>query len=42
MFFATAAIIAILGLGANMLIVLNKDERLYLINMIKRKVFKKA
>ena len=40
MFFLAAAIIAILGLGANMMIVLNKDERGYLIGLIKRKFFR--
>lgn len=40
MFFAAAAIIAILGLGANMLIVLNKEERVGLLEIIKRKLFR--
>lgn len=40
-FFLTCGVIAILGLGANMMIVLNKDERDYLISLVKRKVFRR-
>lgn len=39
-FFMTCGIIAVLGLGANMIIVLNKDERKYLIDLVKRRVFR--
>lgn len=42
MFFVAVIIIAILGLAANMMIVLNKDERNYLINLFKRKFFHKG
>lgn len=42
LFFLTVIIISILGLGANMMIVLNKDERSHLIGMVKRKLFRKA
>ena len=42
MFFITSGVIAILGLGANMLIVLNKEEREYLIQMVKRKLLRRA
>lgn len=42
MFFVTSGIIAVLGLGANMMIVLNKEERKYLIAMVKRKLLRKA
>lgn len=38
MFFVASGIIAALGLGANMMIVLNKSERAYLMTMVKRKV----
>lgn len=41
-FFLTCGVIGILGLGANMVIVLNKEERNYLIGMVKRKVFHKG
>ena len=41
-FFITCGIIGILGLFANMMIVLNKDERAYLISMVKRKFLRKA
>lgn len=41
-FFLACGIIAILGLGANMMIILNKDERKYLIDIIKRKVLHRA
>lgn len=40
-FFLTCGVIAILGLGANMMIVLNKDERNYLISLFKRKILHK-
>lgn len=39
LFFLACGITAVLGLGANMMIVLNKDERHYLINLLKRKIF---
>lgn len=39
-FFLACGIIGVLGLCANMVIVLNKDERSYLIDMIKRKFLK--
>lgn len=42
MFFAAVAIVAVLGLAANMMIVLNKDERNYLIGMVKSKIFHKT
>ena len=38
-FFLACGVIGILGLGTNMMIVLNKDERHYLINLLKRKIF---
>ena len=41
-FFMTCGVIGILGLGANMMIILNKDERAYLINMVKQKISRKA
>lgn len=41
-FFMTSGIIGILGLFANMMIVLNKDERAHLIGMFKRKFLRKA
>lgn len=42
MFFAAAALTAVLGLGANMMIILNRDERRHLIGMVKRRIFHKA
>lgn len=42
LFFLACGIIAILGLGSNMMIVLRKDERKYLIDMIKRKLIRRA
>lgn len=41
-FFLTCGVIAVLGLGANMFIILNKDERAHLIGIFKRKFFRKA
>lgn len=41
-FFLTCGVIGLLGLAANMMIVLNKDERHYLIGMVKRKILHKA
>ncbi len=41
-FFLACGITGILGLCANMMIVLNKDERNYLINLFKRKFFHKG
>ena len=41
-FFLTAAIIAVLGLVANMVIILNKGEREYLIVIFKRKLIKRS
>ena len=38
-FFLACGVIGILGLGTNMMIVLNKDERHYLIDLLKRKIF---
>jgi O-antigen/teichoic acid export membrane protein len=38
MFFVASGIIAALGLAANMMIVLNKSERAYLMTMVKRKL----
>lgn len=38
LFFLACGIIAVLGLGANMMIVLNREERTYLISVIKRKL----
>lgn len=38
-FFLTCGVIGILGLGANMMIVLNKDERKYLFNLFRSKFF---
>lgn len=38
LFFLTAGVVAILGLGANMMIVLNREERTYLIALLKRKL----
>lgn len=40
-FFMTCGVIGILGLGANMMIVLNREERQYLIDMVKRRVLRK-
>ena len=42
MFFLACGITGILGLCANMMIVLNKEERGYLIGMFKRKIFKQG
>lgn len=42
LFFLACGIIAILGLCANMLIILNKEERAYLIAMLKRKILKRS
>ena len=42
LFFLNTALISILGLFANMMIVLNKDERAHLIGMFKRKFLRKA
>ena len=41
-FFLTAAIIAVLGLVANMVIILNKGERECLIAIFKRKLIKRS
>ena len=41
-FFLTAAIIAVLGLVANMVIILNKGKREYLIVIFKRKLIKRS
>lgn len=41
-FFLTCGVVALLGLGANMVIVLNKEERAYLIGVVKRKFFRKG
>ena len=41
-FFLTVAIIAVLGMVANMVIILNKGEREYLIAMFKRKLLKRS
>lgn len=41
MFFLACGIIAILGLCANMFIVLNKEERAYLLGIVKRKLLPK-
>ena len=38
MFFVTSGIIALMGLGVNMMIVLNREERKYLIGLIRRKL----
>lgn len=40
LFIVTATIIAAMGLAVNILIVLNKDERLYLFGLVKRKIKK--
>jgi len=40
-FFITCGIIALLGLAANMLIVLNRNERNHLIGMVKRKILRR-
>ena len=37
MFFITCGVIGLLGLGLNMLIVLNKEERKYLLSLLLRK-----
>lgn len=42
MFFVAVSVIACLGLAANMIIILNKDERLHLIGMVKRRIFHKT
>ena len=41
-FFLTCGMIGVLGLGANMMIVLNKEERSYLIGLFKRKILHKG
>jgi O-antigen/teichoic acid export membrane protein len=41
-FFLAAAIVAVLGLAASMLIVLNKDERSQLLASVKRKLLRKS
>lgn len=41
LFFLSCSIIAILGLGANMMIILNKDERNYLSTILKQKILHK-
>lgn len=41
-FFLACGITGILGLGSNMIIVLNKEERNYLIGMLKRKIFRRS
>ena len=38
MFFVTSGFIALIGLGVNMMIVLNREERKYLIGIIRRKL----
>lgn len=42
MFFLTAAIVAVLGLAASILIVLNRDERAHLLGIVKRKLRRKG
>lgn len=42
MFFTAAALTAVFGLAANMMIILNRDERHHLIGMVKRKIFHKV
>lgn len=41
MFFLSSGIIAALGLGANMMIILNREERHYLISILRRKILHK-
>lgn len=38
MFFVAVMVVAVLGLGANMMIILNKDERQFLISKVKSKI----